>query len=244
MNASVRPASPHMPPAPPRNWHASKGIHIMLRQTTLAVLAVGGIGASAEAALVNITINGSVGFNVIQGNQANVPDGAPVIMSFNVDSNVFLNSGSFPTRGYDIILSSFSLSVGGQPINIVDPQSTKYFVLRDNDPAVDGFFISAGTDLPSPASVNIPGVAQTHDLDFSVGYDNGAVISSLNILDAVGTYGLTGIGSFGWTVGLFGNAGAEYNYESMTISVVPAPGALMMGVLTAIIAPARRRRSN
>jgi hypothetical protein len=216
----------------------------MLRQISIVVFfaALGHFNAPADAALVNITVDGTVAFNVIQGNQTNVPDGAPVQMSFNVDSDVFLNSGSFPTRGYNIILNSFSMTVGGQPITIVDPQSTKYFVLRNNDPAVDGFFLSAGTDFPSPVNVNIPGLAPEHDLDFIATYGSTTVLSSLNILDAVGTYDLTGISVFGWTVGRFGNAGAEYNYESMTISVVPAPGGLMMCLLAGVIVPSQRRR--
>jgi hypothetical protein len=204
------------------------------------------VSAHANAELVNIAIDGTVAFSVIQGNQATVPDGAPVAMSFNVDSNVFLNSGSFPTRGYNIILSSFTMTVGGQPVPIVNPQpggQTAYFVLRNNDPAVDGFFISTNVNVPFPVAVSIPGLAQTHDLDFSATYSSGSTLSSLNILDAVGTYGLNGISSFLWTIGLFGNPGAEYNYESMTISVVPGPGALVsMSLLACFMRPGRRRR--
>ena len=218
----------------------------MIRHATI-VIALSVIGTAARADIVNVAINGTVEFNVIQGNQANVPDGAPVLMSFDVDSNVFLDSGSFPTRGYDIILSSFSMTVGGQPIPIVNPQpggQTAYFVLRNNDPVVDGFFMSTDVDLPFPVAVNIPGLAPVHDLDFSATYSSSSTLSSLDILDAVGTYDLNGISSFGWTIGLFGNPGAIYNYDSMTISVVPAPGALVALTLFAgFVRPARRRRS-
>jgi hypothetical protein len=91
-------------------------------------------------------------------------------------------------------------------------------------------------------AVSIPGLTPVHDLDFSASYNNGAVISSLDILDAVGTYNLTGIGSFLWTIGLFGNAGAEYNYESMTISVVPAPGAVALLACAGLAGRSRRHR--
>jgi hypothetical protein len=91
-------------------------------------------------------------------------------------------------------------------------------------------------------AVSIPGLTPVHDLDFSASYNNGAVISSLDILDAVGTYNLTGIGSFLWTIGRFGNAGAEYNYESMTISVVPAPGAVALLACAGLAGRSRRRR--
>ena len=209
-------------------------------------IVLGLITAPAHAALVNITINGTVEFSVIQGNQASVPDGAPVAMSFNVDSDVFQNSASFPTRGYNIILNSFSLSVGGQPINIANPQpggQTAYFVLRNNDPVVDGFFISTNVNLPFPVAVNVPGLAQTHELDFLATYSSGSTLSSLNILDAVGTYNLSGISSYDWSVGLFGNDGALYNYQSMSISVVPGPSALALTLLAGMVGPVRRRRA-
>jgi len=98
--------------------------------------------------------------NVIGGNQINVPDGAPVIMSFQVDSTNFLNSPSFPTRGYPINLSSFAMTAGGQPINITNPQvsGTAYFVLRNNDPAVDGICRqNAGTPAIGGGSGNTSG---------------------------------------------------------------------------------------
>ena len=219
----------------------------MIRQSfghaAVLAAALAMFGSEAGAAIVNVTVNGVVDFNVIQGNQAGIPSGSPVQMSFNVDSNVYTNSGSFPTRGYNVILNSFSMTVGGAPINIVDPQPPVYFVLRDNDPAVDGFFLSSNSvDFPFPAQVTIPGLAPVHDLDFLATYGSNTVLSSLNILDAVGTYDLTGISSYGWTVGRFGNAGAEYAYQSMTISVVPAPGVLALGLLAGVISPARRRR--
>lgn len=181
------------------------------------------------------------------GNQATVPDGAPVVMSFNVDSDVYVNSGSYPTRGYNIDLNSFTFSVGGQPINIMNPQpngQSAYFVLRDNDPAVDGFFISPGPDLQFPVGVTIPGLNPTHDLDFKATYGNTTTLSSLDILDAVGTYDFSGISSYIWTVGRFDNAGAEYMYQSMTISTVPGPGGLVaMAPLAGFAALRRRRRS-
>lgn len=218
----------------------------MLRQVIVAVAACGLAGASTHAELVNVTITGVVDFNVIGGNQAGIPSGAPVQLSFNLDSNVFADSMNFPTRGYEVILDSFSMTVGGQPIEIVNPQSggvPVYFVLRDNDPAVDGFFLSAGNvDWPFAVGVNIPGIAQQHELNFSVTYSSSTVLSSLDILDAVGTYDLTGISSYGWTAGVFGTSGAEYAYQSMVISVVPGPGALAIMALGGAFASVRRRR--
>jgi hypothetical protein len=183
----------------------------------------------AHAELVNITATGSVGFNVIQGNQAGIPAGAPVTLSFNVDSDVFANSPNFPTRGYDVIPSSFSLTVGGQPINLINPQPNgpARFVLRNNDPAVDGFFLTQNNvDFPFAVAVTIPGLAPNHELSFERGFNDGTPFPSLNILDCLGTYGQTNLSSFNWTVGRFGNAGAEYNYLTTTISIVPEPATI------------------
>jgi hypothetical protein len=218
----------------------------MLRAPIVIIAALSLIQASAQGEIVNVTVTGVVEFSVIQGNQTSVPDGAPVQMSFNLDSNVFTNSALHPTRGYNVILNSFSLSVGGQPIQITNPQpggNTAYFVLRNNDPAVDGFFLSTGSvDLPFPVGVNVPGIAQPHELNFSATYTNPATLPSLNILDALGTYNLSGISSYNWTVGTFGTNGAEYAYQTMTISVIPAPGALALLAIGAMM-PRRRRRN-
>ena len=65
--------------------------------------------------------------------------------------------------------------------------------------------------------------------------------TSLNIEDAAGTYDLTGLSVFNWTIGRFGNPGAEYNYETLTITVIPAPaGVALLGLGGLVLA--RRRR--
>jgi hypothetical protein len=200
------------------------------------------VASVAQADTVHVEILGSVDFNLIGGDHAGIGSGAPVVMSFDLDSNNFVNSGSFPTRGYAIDLASFQMTVGGAGVTMDDPQpfGPAYFVLRDNDPAVDGFLISRNVDFPQPVGVHVNGVTQAHELDFLVTYDNTTTLSSLDILDAVGSYDFTGISVFGWGIGRFGNHGAEYVYESMTITRVPAPASLALLGLGALAT--RRRR--
>ena len=72
-----------------------------------------------------------------------------------MDSNSFLN-GSFPTRGYSIIPSSFTLTVGSATVGLATPYpagDTPYFVIRDNDPGVDGFLLASHPDVGAPDGV-------------------------------------------------------------------------------------------
>jgi len=201
----------------------------------------------AQATSVRVQVDGVVDFNVIRGGLDGIPSGAPTTMSFLVDSNVFVDSGSFPTRGYTIDLTSFSMTVGGVPISMDIPQPgdlDAYFVLRDNDPAIDGFFISLGSvDLPFPLSVHIPDLSPAHDLDFSYTFANGTTLSSLDILDAVGSYGPPNVSVYLWSLGRFGNNGAEFAPETITISAVPEPASALLMALggLALLQFGRRR---
>ncbi|MGH7180095.1 MAG: hypothetical protein ACREJC_22145 [Tepidisphaeraceae bacterium] len=102
------------------------------------------IAGIARADMVHVEVKGPVDDNVIGGAMAGTLSGMPVTMGFHVDSTIFTNSGSFPVRGDEIDLNSFSMTVGAVPVPVVIPQSvpSAYFVLRDNDPAVDGFYVS------------------------------------------------------------------------------------------------------
>jgi hypothetical protein len=218
----------------------------------IAFGAVALLGAAgfATAETVKVTVTGTVDYNVIQGamgGSEGTPSGTPVTMSFDVDSNSFLNSESFPTRGYPIDLSSFSMQVGAVNVSIVVPQpdaSTPYFVIRDNDPAVDGFFVSPGVDWAFPITVTIPGLEPEHELSFHRTFDDATPLPSLNILDAVGSYDTSNLSSFGWSVGRFGNAGAEYNYETISLAVVPEPSAAFMAMTLVALAWSRKTRSD
>lgn len=202
----------------------------------------------AQAVDIRVQVDGVVDYNVIKGGLEGIPSGAPTSMSFLVDSNVFVDSGSYPTRGYTIDLTTFSMTVGGVPISMDIPQPgdlDAYFVLRDNDPAIDGFFISLGSvELPFPLSVRVPGLAPAHDLDFLYTFADGDTFSSLDILDAFGTYGPPNVSVYQWSLGRFGNNGAEFAPETITISAVPEPAsALLMALGGLALLPFGRRRT-
>jgi hypothetical protein len=204
---------------------------VFLAGATLLVL----LARVSQAVEVSIQVTGVVESNLIGGSHAGVMPNDPVIMSFNVDSDNFVNSPSFPTRGYPLDLSSFSMTVGGNPVTLDNPQpfGPAYFVLRNNDPVVDGFVLSRNVDFPQPVSVHIPGLSPTHELDFLRTFNNGTPLSSLDILDALGFYDFTNLSVYNWTIGRFGNVGGLYTYETITLTSVPEPA--MFGILVPAI---------
>ncbi len=76
--------------------------------------------------------------------------------------------------------------------------------------------------------------------NFLVTY-GGATLSSLDIVDAVGTYAFTGLTVFNWTVSDSPFDPLLVVFEQMTISVVPEPSTLVLLGGSALLL--RRRQS-
>ena len=105
------------------------------------------------------------------------------------------------------------------------PGETAYFVLRDNDPAVDGFMLSNNTSFPNGVLTDAPGaIFGGFRASYYTTY-GGNLLSSLDILAAAGTYDFTGLTVFNWTIldGSFEPVGLLF--QSMTIEP-PAPSDL------------------
>ena len=174
---------------------------------------------------VEVTINGRVESNGIRsGPLAVVAAGDPTTMSFMVDSDVFTDNPSFPTRGYDIDQTSFVWTLGGVDVGLQSPFPaglTPFFVIRNDDPAVDGFFLSTGLDLDFPLPTDEPGLLGPFGARFNVTY-LGTMLSTLDILDAVGTYDFTDL-----TV--YGHAVTDASFDAMLIEYVD----LTIGATTA-----------
>lgn len=209
----------------------------MYRRSVFVAAALVVCSASAQAELVRVTATGVVGFNDIGGSMTSVQPGDPVVMSFLVDSTNFVDSPAFPVRGYPIDLESFAMTVGTVPVPIVIPQpggKTAYFVLRNNDPVVDGFVVSTILAIPQPVAVEIIGLAPIHDLNYLSTFRTGDVLSSLDILDALGTYTRIQLSVSGWTIGQGSTVGAEYQFSTISltgVTVVPEPSSLLLAVL-------------
>jgi hypothetical protein len=188
--------------------------------TTLALTGLFACVASADP--VSVTIVGTVEYNQVSiGQFGSVNPGDAVTVSFMLDSNNFLNSASFPTRGYEIDSGSFLLTAGSATVALQNPfPGTPYFVVRDNDPAVDGFFFSKGTDFPTGLDLDeaANGAGTRFFLSaFSVSYE-GSRLPSLDILDAVGFYDFTGLGSFYFVIQDLSFEPIGFVFASMTIA--------------------------
>lgn len=213
----------------------------MTKTIITAALAAATLTAGATPILVEI--HGDVyGNQVSSGTLGNVNAGETVTYSFTLDSDDFVN-GSFPTRGYAIDLNSFALNFSGGTSIGLSPSfaGPAYFVIRDNDPAVDGFFLSQGLDFPSGMDLDQAGAFGNFAASFNVSY-TGDTLSSLDILGAVGSYDFTGLTVFGMGIddGPFeGVVGIDFS--SMTISVVPAPSAMALLGLGGLTVARRRR---
>ena len=201
------------------------------------------VAASANATIVQIDINGSVDFGGVNNGQwQNASSGDPVTMSFQVDSNNFVD-GSFPVRGYSLIQNSFSLTIDGNTggLSMSDPFGTPYFVIRNDDPAVDGFFLGTSVDgFPNGVATDEAGGFGEFRALFSTTYESTR-LDSLDILGAVGTYDFGGLSVFNWGLedGPFQPMG--FIFDQWTISVVPAPASLLAVAPFGLMAGRRRR---
>ena len=173
-----------------------------------------------------ITAVGYVDFNgVTSGTLGSLSSGDDVSLSFRVDEDVFVNSASFPTRGYLIDHTSWSLEFeGGSSIDLEMPYSGfgPYFVIRNNDPAVDGFLVSDNVDFPVGVPLDEPGIFGPFEHSFMVTY-GGSLLPSLDIADAVGAYGFGGLSVFNWTIddGPFNPFGVVF--QELTIEAITPP---------------------
>lgn len=152
---------------------------------------------------VRVTWNGEVEFNQINPAPLGTPSpGEGLSISFLLDTDDFVDSPNFPTRGYVIDQGSFEMAFESVTVGLASPfpaGATPYFVIRDNDPAVDGFFISTNVEAPEALPLEQQGVFDTFAVRTSVTY-GGDALPGLDLLDALGDYDFTGLTVFGFAV--------------------------------------------
>ncbi|MGI9456477.1 MAG: hypothetical protein ACR2NU_07940 [Aeoliella sp.] len=180
-------------------------------------------GSAYGGTTFQVVVTGEVEFNQISASPlGNVNTGDAITMSFQVDSDLYLDGVSFPTRGYEIDHESFSLTLGSETIGLQDPfplTETPYFVLRNNDPGVDGFFLGSHPDVgfPNGIPINQPGIFSQLRMVYATTYP-GDSLESLDIADSGGMYDFTGLSVFSMRIS-DGPAEAAMGmvFEQMTI---------------------------
>jgi len=216
------------------------------QKTTLwctACLVGSSIAAQATAGIVDVAVRGVVESNqVTSGGLAPALPNDPVLLTFQIDSSIFTDSVTFPTRGYPIDPSSFTMTLGSATVALASPfpaGQTPYFVLRDNDPAVDGFWVATSIDFPIGVPLDETGGFGDFENNYSVTY-GGSTLASLDILSALGFYDFTGLTVFNWTIDDGPFNPIIIDFEDMTISrgagPVPTLPEWGMIAMTAIMA--------
>ena len=214
----------------------------MLRKFAIALAAVALGGATAQADTVAVKVTGQVIFNAIStAPLSGVGVGNLGEMSFTVDSNNFVDGIPGDLRSYPIDQASFSLKFqpSGVTVGLHNPfpaGETPYFTLVDGFPASDGFFVSTSTN--SPGGVPISQTPLQANLD--LGYV-GTTLSSLNILDAFGTYDFTGLTRFGFNLWQVFPDNVRLDMDFVEMTITPEPTTLALPALAGLFALARRR---
>lgn len=192
-------------------------------QFILALATVTMLNASAiYGDVVNIIFTGTVEWNQIGTPPlSNVNALDTVSLSFQVDTETFVDGVAYPTRGYAVDSASWSLMMGSTSIDIQTPfQGTPYFVLRDNDPAVDGFMLSTD-DVYFPLGVPLEQVGAFGEF-VHIAYVTYAsdTLASLDIADAEGMYDFAGLSVYNWVIedGPYSPLGVVF--EQLTIEVI------------------------
>lgn len=211
-------------------------------RNVILVLSLAAAATASAGVPIQVTATGTVEFNAISlPPLGGVQSGAPATMTFMLDSDDYVNSPNYPTRGYMLSQPSFLLDFGTVQIGLQDPfppTETPYFVIRDNDPTVDGFLVSSSYDFPNGVPINQAHTNGVYYRDnFYVTY-TGDTLPSLDILDALGTYDYTGLTVFNWTITRSGFDFMGINFTQLTI--VPEPSSF--GLLAALAVLALRRR--
>src|SRR5262245_12233642 len=195
---------------------------------SLASLAlIASLGAAAPALAnpdVRVVVTGVVENNhFTSGTFAGIPAGAPVTLTIDLDSINYLDSAAFPgrCRGYRFYPNTSSLTVGPVTTTLrTSPQPAADFCVRNNDPGVDGFFISQGTDIDTEIPLQM--VPNNYGIGFLRTFNNVLTLPSVNILDAFGSWGMDNISVYSFAVHL-----GEFSYPMIfiyqTISVQPIP---------------------
>ncbi|TAJ12407.1 MAG: hypothetical protein EPO68_13750 [Planctomycetota bacterium] len=170
---------------------------------TLVALAALACPAVLRAQEFTVRWHGHVEYNQITtGALGAVHANDPVLITLRVDAANFVNSPTFPTRGYPAVAGTFAYQIGSVALGLQTPYPAvppPMLVLRNDDPAVDGFLLSTNVDVPVGVPLDQTGIFGALQAYQMVTY-GGTALSSLDVAAAVGTYDFTGLSVFGFAI--------------------------------------------
>ena len=179
--------------------------------------------AAETGTVVKVTVHGTVVYNQIrQAPLDTVRSGHKVDVSFLLNSDDYVNGSNFPTRGYVIDLPSYQMAFKTTKVRLQSPfpvGEAAYFVLRNNDPAVDGFLVSRSAETALGLPIQLAGSFGNGTSDFLATY-GGTKLASLDLLGALGTHDFTGMSVFGFRMEDGSRVPMEIDFEWMKIEVV------------------------
>ena len=222
-----------------------------LYKIAATVLVAAAAATSAHADTVRVTTTGTVAARsgTLNGDFSSVAVNQAVTLSFLVDSNAF-TSATAARGGYAIDMSSMSFTIGSAALTVKNTTAgnTGFFVMRNNDPGVDGIVLSDGSAAGSGSFlVTAAGTTDAFRLAYSVSWTAAnSQWNNLDILAAQGTHGTTGLNSFDWSLTRTSGAGSvSMNFNNVTISAVPEPSTMLsmsLGALALLGVAYRRQR--
>jgi hypothetical protein len=195
-------------------------------QTLVRIGCLLALSGAAHADRIRVTLTGSVENNwMTRGPLVSARANDRAVATFEVDSGRFVDSALYPVRGYIIDHSTFTITIGsastGMPASL--GTTVPYFILRDNDPAVDGFVLSDDIDFPRSIPLN-GGPGLTMGMSFLRTFTTAAAFPSRDILDlAPATFGFEDMSSYDWSIGAAGGGMMLVTYETITIENLTSP---------------------
>jgi hypothetical protein len=178
---------------------------------------------------VRVVVTGVVENNAFtSGTFAGVPVGAPVTLTIDLDSTNYLDSAALPgrVRGYRFTPATCELRVGSVVTTLrASPQSPAYFVIRNDDPRADGFFISQGTDIDSHIPLQM--TPNNYGIAFLRTFGNipptppggpDPTLTSVNLLGALGSWAYDNLSVYNFAIQL-GEFSVPMIFEYRTISL-------------------------
>ncbi len=197
-----------------------------MKATMNHVFAAGMLAAvvtCAHADRVKVEVHGIVEWNqVTSGVLGPVRSGDAVVLKFEVDSNLFVNSPQWPVRGYPIVQSTWNFQIGSVQIPLLSPMPTNvtpYFSIRNNDPGVDGFVITTVVDGDHEIPVNCG--LPNYGMSFLRTFSSPNIWPSYDIMQCQGDYAFEFMSSYNWTIqrGEFSTP-VGMTYETISVHAV------------------------